>query len=303
MLMAWMLYVFGSGLALYLAAGMILLAVIFLPKARGRRRMVLAMSARLAMVVAVLSAVPLSGWLYAVAICVTVGWLWHERKAGSATLNSAAKSSAAPRPNWRRILQMAAGTLWLGMILLELPYQITPRLDRSGSPPLYVIGDSITAGMGGTKEVTWPELLPEHVEVHNLARTGATTAMAVAAQANRIPPTGGLVLIEIGGNDLLGGTSAAQFRTDLDNLLAMLSQENRTLVMFELPLPPLCNAYGRAQRELAAKYNVRLIPKRVLIGILADRQATSDTIHLTEHGHQRLADAVWHVIGGTYAER
>ncbi|MCU0876290.1 MAG: hypothetical protein MUF06_00670, partial [Pirellulaceae bacterium] len=66
--MAWILYLFGSGLALYLAAGMILLAVLFLPRARGWRRMPLAMSARLGLVVAVLSAVPLSGWLYAAAI-------------------------------------------------------------------------------------------------------------------------------------------------------------------------------------------------------------------------------------------
>jgi acyl-CoA thioesterase-1 len=301
--MAWILYLFGSGLALYLAAGMILLAVLFLPRARGWRRMPLAMSARLGLVVAVLSAVPLSGWLYAAAIGVTAGWLWQERKAGSPTPDSEAKSPTATQPNWRRILQSSTGAMWLGIMLLELPYQFTPRLAPGGSPSLYVIGDSITAGMGGTEESTWPELLPEKVEAHNLARTGATTAMAVASQASQVPPTGKLVLIEIGGNDLLGGTSAAQFRDDLDKLLATISQENRTLVMFELPLPPLCNAYGRAQRELAAKYNVRLIPKRVLISVLADRQATSDTIHLTEHGHLKMADAVWRVIGGAYAAR
>lgn len=300
--MAWILYLFGSGWALFLGAGMIGLAVLLLPEARGWRRAVWAMSARLGLVIAVLSAAPLSVWLYAAALAVTMGWLWRERKPESARPASPPQPTEPSGRDWRRILRWAVGAVWLGIALLELPFHMTPRLKPSESPPLYVIGDSITAGMGGTRESTWPELLPPEVEVHNLARTGATTAMALASQANQVPPEKSIVLIEIGGNDLLGGTSAAQFRSDLDRLLAAVSRTDRTLVMFELPLPPLCNAYGRAQRELAARYNVRLIPKRVLIGVLADREATSDTIHLTERGHRQLADAVWRVIGGAYTK-
>jgi acyl-CoA thioesterase-1 len=300
--MAWILYLFGSGWALFLGAGMIGLAVTLLPEAPGWRRTVWAMSARLGLVVAVFSAVPLSLWLYAAAIVVTVVWLWRERRPKLATSDSAARPPEPIRRDWRRILRWAVGSVWLGIVIIEIPFHITPKLEPSGSPPLFVIGDSITAGMGGTREATWPQMLSPQVEVHNLAQTGATTAMALASQANQIPSEKCIVLIEIGGNDLLGGTSAAQFRSDLDRLLAAVSRDDCTLVMFELPLPPLCNAYGRAQRELAAKYNVRLIPKRVLISVLADREATSDTIHLTDHGHRRLADAVWRVIGGAYVE-
>ena len=55
-----------------------------------------------------------------------------------------------------------------------------------------------------------------------------------------------MIVVEIGGNDILGGTPAKQFERDLDQLLSVLAvQENRQVLMFELPLPPFYNAYGR----------------------------------------------------------
>ena len=124
--------------------------------------------------------------------------------------------------------------------------------------------------------------------------------MAVKSQANQLPAEGGLVLIEIGGNDLLGETTSAQFERDLNQLLSQIRAPGRTLVMFELPLPPLCNEYGRIQRRLAARYGVRLIPKRVFISVLAGGGATLDSIHLSEAGHQQMADSVWAVIDPAY---
>jgi acyl-CoA thioesterase I len=70
--------------------------------------------------------------------------------------------------------------------------------------------------------------------------------------------------------------------------------------MFDLPLPPLYNEFGRIQRRLAAQYGVLLIPKRVLVDVIARDGATLDSIHLTERGHQRMAEVVWRVIEPAY---
>src|SRR4030095_4475663 len=79
--MSWALYLFGSGQALFLGAGMILAGVALLPHVKtGWRAAALAMLARLGLVIVVLSAVPLSYWLYGLAIGVTVVWLWRERR-------------------------------------------------------------------------------------------------------------------------------------------------------------------------------------------------------------------------------
>src|SRR4029450_360243 len=58
--MSWALYLFGSGQALFLGAGMILAGVALLPHVKtGWRAAALAMLARLGLVIVVLSAVPL----------------------------------------------------------------------------------------------------------------------------------------------------------------------------------------------------------------------------------------------------
>ena len=62
--------------------------------------------------------------------------------------------------------------------------------------------------------------------------------------------------------------------------------------MFELPLPPLAFRYGETQRRLAAKYEVALLPKRLLIGVLTSSGATVDGIHLAPNGHERMAKLV-----------
>ena len=105
-----------------------------------------------------------------------------------------------------------------------------------------------------------------------------------------------VVVVEIGGNDILGTTTVAQFERDLDALLTFLTANDRQIVMFELPLPPFFLEYGRVQRRMAAKHRVGLIPKRLFLSVIADRQATLDTIHLSQSGHRRMADCVWRVV-------
>ena len=70
--------------------------------------------------------------------------------------------------------------------------------------------------------------------------------------------------------------------------------------MLELPLPPTCNAYGRIQRRLARQYETLLVPKRVLLGVLQQPGTTLDTIHLSQEGHQRMAEAIWNAVAAAY---
>jgi acyl-CoA thioesterase I len=112
-----------------------------------------------------------------------------------------------------------------------------------------------------------------------------------------------LVLVEIGGNDVLRAYRPNAFERALDALLAKLRGGGRTVVMFELPLPPFHNRYADAQRRMARRHGVLLVPKRVLIGILTSEGATVDSIHLSRRGHELMAETVWGIIGQTIRDR
>lgn len=218
-------------------------------------------------------------WCYAVAVVITLAWLLSLRAA-----------------EWRHRLSWAVVGAWTVAMLLEVPYHIEPALDPASSRSVTVIGDSLTAGVADQSE-TWPRILGrEHaIAVTDVSRVGATAATALQRIKGRRLETS-VVLVEIGGNDLLGSTPSGQFERDLDALLAAVSGERRQVVMFELPLPPFCHQYGRIQRALAKKHSVVLIPKRVLLSVLGGEGATLDTIHLSEAGHRRMAARIWHLL-------
>jgi acyl-CoA thioesterase I len=210
--------------------------------------------------------------------------------------------SAAPLPYWLYIVSCEAVCF-----AVEVPFRFVPVLPVSGHPAFAIIGDSVTAGFGEPdkntmmRRGTWPSLLVQQhdIEVTDLSQMGATAASALK-QADKLPEKSDLVLLEIGGNDLLGSTSASKFESDLEALMKRVCASGRTLMMFELPLPPFRNEYGQVQRKLAARYHVLLIPKRVFIAVLTTPGATLDGIHLTPAGHEQMAEVIWSVIKPAY---
>lgn len=227
-----------------------------------------------------ISSTPVPYWLLALAISVSVAWV-----------------VAARWPKVQPWTTLAFCAVWLIAAGWEASYLRMPALQTVDERAVTIIGDSVTAGMDDRKIGTWPKLLAaQHgVRVQDLSYMGDNTSHALQRIAAE-PVDAPLVFIEIGGNDVLGGTTAKKFRDDLDRLLAQLSQGDRQLVMFELPLPPLQGDFGRAQRSLARKYNVALVPKRVMLRVLAAEGATVDTIHLSPAGHQSMCEEVYRLL-------
>ena len=179
---------------------------------------------------------------------------------------------------------------------VEFPHRRMPVLIGGASNHLVVIGDSISSGLA-TRVPPWPIVLQgmTGAEVRNLSRPGALVSDGVA-MAQRVTADDRLVLIELGGNDLIAGEPSDVFAQELDTVLAKLAASGRTIIMFELPLLPDRIAYGRIQRRLASKYAVWLIPKRYLTAVLAGQDATSDGLHLTDVGAGRMAALVARVL-------
>ncbi|MBW3539966.1 MAG: lysophospholipase [Planctomycetes bacterium] len=282
----WLIFHLASGHAFFSGTALVMLAVVISPKADvglvRRLRILLVIFGGLLVAA---SATPLPVWAYAALAITTVGWLCLECWKRS--------------ERWKHLLvaRLAVAALWLVAAGMEAAWHVIPRVPGLEQPVLAVIGDSLTAGLGDN-ETTWPGLLAERhgVPVRDYSSVGATVASA-RKQADELGAEENLVLLEIGGNDLLGSTSPEQFAAGLERLLLDVCRPGRTVLMFELPLPPFFNAYGRIQRRLARKHGMLLIPKRVLMGVLVRQDTTLDSIHLSNAGHARMADAVWSIIG------
>jgi lysophospholipase L1-like esterase len=176
-----------------------------------------------------------------------------------------------------------------GLCLAEAPYHRRPSIAIRKGQTIYILGDSISAG-AGTKERCWPSVLADvaPLSVANLAEPGATTRSAIK-QAQHITKPNSVVLLEIGGNDVLGGGDAVAFRSSLDSLVSSLCSRGHQVIMFELPLFPFRNAFGKAQRNVAAKRGAVLLPKRLLARVLGLEGGTLDGLHLSQKGHDALA--------------
>ncbi|GMU24897.1 MAG: hypothetical protein AMXMBFR13_49680 [Phycisphaerae bacterium] len=274
----------GGGAYFTGVAVMLLAAVIALHRRTRRQRKSARLLIMLGVVFVLLSSTPAPWPLYACWSIATTLWMSLQWPSNAAMPKLTISASVF------LIVVCVAAVAW------ELPRRRLPRLGPQGRLTVYVIGDSISAGLTRADH-TWPKVLAADpaIEVIDLSKAGAIVETAML-QARQVRSGVSVVVLEIGGNDLLGGTSAAEFEKGLRRLLTHLSAPDRRLVMFELPLPPFFHRYGWIQRRLAEEFDVSLIPKRVLAGVFADREATLDGLHLSDAGHRRLAATVGQVF-------
>ncbi len=274
----------ASGDSFFLGAGLLVLAAA-LPMMRGNRTA--AIFCRVLLIVGLtlvlLAAIPLTLLFYlGLLIVSTLLFLWPRASGHHAVLRQAGQAGIF-------ILCTAA-------VILELRFHAA--VGQPQGSPLWVVGDSISAGIAGPNERTWPRLLAAQysIEVISLAEAGATVA-AAGRQVDRLGEDAPLVLLEIGGNDLFAPTPPEQFRKDLSHLIERVVRPNRTVVLLELPVLPWDVGYTRIQRQVAKSLGVTIVPKRFLAGVLRRQGSSTDLAHLSPLGHQLMADRVARLLG------
>lgn len=229
-------------------------------------------------------------WAGVAAIPVPVGWY----PAAGCCLIVERATALWPRTNQklRLVTRGVAIFALMGLLLIEIPRTITLAIPRTASPTIGVIGDSVTAGLN-EDDITWPRLLAARTgwQIHDASRQGATLRSA-RDQLTLLPNDVDLLLMEIGGNDLLEGLDVDTFGRQFDELLAAAAKPERTIVLWELPLPPLHAEYGRRQRAAAQRHAVLFLPRRHFAAVLAAKGATVDGIHLSAAGRQQMAGLV-----------
>jgi acyl-CoA thioesterase-1 len=283
---------FASGGAFFTGVGCLLIGMLAI--VRGTRRWSL-LGGRVLFVLGLfavgMSATPLPVWVYTLWLASLVVWAGSRYRPLALT------------GHWTALPMSFCIGCTLGATVWELSYRWPPSVLPGHWDKLIVIGDSISAADFSEGSEPWPQLLArDHgVQVENLAFSGAK-AMSAANHIASKDLSDSLVLLEIGGNDLLGETSMNDFERDLDQLLALVSRSDNAVTMLELPLPPLYNGYGAVQRRIAAKYHIRLIPKRYFASVFADPGNRFDGIHLSATGQRKMSEMIWSIISPSVSQ-
>jgi acyl-CoA thioesterase I len=187
--------------------------------------------------------------------------------------------------------------------LLLLPLSLLiPGLLAAGCGPavpvdgpgttIVAFGDSITSGVGAGPGAAYPDALARHlgIEVINHGVPGDTAEAGLARVEEVLADDPWLVILELGGNDVLRRVPPERTEAALRGILDRLAAARVSTVLVELEVP-FGGAWADVYPRLADDYDVVLIDD-VLGDILTEPTLKADTIHPNAAGYERLAAAL-----------
>ena len=188
------------------------------------------------------------------------------------------------------------GVVLLALILFVVvpwcfPYRHVVNLAAPGDV-VAVLGDSIPAGHGeGVGESrAWPTLVAHRLglRIKNFSVPGDTTEKGLARLRDVLAEHPRLVIVELGGNDMLGSVDVHAMK---QNLVAIFSgiQETGACVTYVAVPTPMRAEYAEAW-ELACRENGVWYVPNIMKGVLSNRQLMGDFIHPNAAGQEVLAD-------------
>ena len=166
------------------------------------------------------------------------------------------------------------------------------------------LGDSLTAGAGVAPEEAWPGLLASRTGwvVINGGVNGDTSGGAL----HRLPalleehnPV--LVLVALGGNDMLRRIPQEETIANLGQILAMIKAHGAKPVLLATPKPSAMGAVFQTlsaadfYRGVAEEQQVPLI-EDAIAEVLSDPQMKGDPLHPNAAGHAQLSQKIFDAL-------
>lgn len=163
------------------------------------------------------------------------------------------------------------------------------------------LGDSLTSAWGMAPREAWPALLASRTRwvVINGGVTGDTSAGALRRLPSLLDehrPT--LVLVSVGGNDMLRLVPDSQIVANLDRMLALIQARGARAVLVAMPRPSIVGVlFGNLTpaafyRQVAAANGVPLV-ETAFADVLSDMRLKMDPLHPNAAGHALLANRIF----------
>jgi acyl-CoA thioesterase-1 len=201
--------------------------------------------------------------------------------------------------------------LFLALLFLSTFSFAQASVSTSVSKKLVVLGDSLTEGIGVSKDSAYPALLERKIHdsgkknwiVINAGVSGSTTASAIGRLKWLFKAKPDLLLIVIGANDGLRGLKIEESEKNLSQAIEYAQQQKVPVVLGGLYIPPnygkdFTDKFKKMYTDLSKKYKVQLIPF-ILDKVAGDpKYNQADGIHPNEAGHKIIAETVYQEIRG-----
>jgi len=195
-------------------------------------------------------------------------------------------------------MKKALVVIILSVIVLSIViFTRSAKVPITNSGPIVALGASLFEGVGASPGNDLPQQISERLgkPVLNLGVSGNTSADGLA-RINQVPVDASIVILSLGGNDILKRVPATETEANLKKLINQFTKNGSVVVLLDVRGPIGSGEYRDVYQSVAeSNSNVVLVPN-VLRGILTNTNLMSDLIHPNDAGYAIMADRISEAI-------
>ena len=188
-------------------------------------------------------------------------------------------------------------------------FLITLQFANAKDDTILFLGDSLTEGLGVTKEDAFPKLvetmiqieLKKDITVINGGVSGSTTSDGLDRLKWYMKKKPSIVFLALGANDGLRGLDLKQSQENLEEIIKYAQDSNAKVLLAGMLIPPnygpeYSENFRKMYEQLKDKYKLKSMPF-LLEGVAGDKELNQrDGIHPNEQGHKIISKNVFEFI-------
>ena len=170
---------------------------------------------------------------------------------------------------------------------------------------IVALGDSLTSGSGIGVDRAYPAVIQQRLDDKGLAFTmvnagvsGDTSAGGLRRLDSALDGDVRVLIVALGANDGLRGVPVSQLKANLSQIIETAQARGISVLLCGMEALPTHGwdysiAFHKAYRELAAKYQVPLVPFMLLNVIGNPDMMQPDRAHPNAAGARAIAENIW----------
>ena len=164
---------------------------------------------------------------------------------------------------------------------------------------ILAFGDSITYGYGEDKDESYPYILSQISSTHiiNAGINGDTSQEALQRLPALLEDSSiKLILLCLGGNDILQKRPLAELKSNLKKMVQMAKAKNIDVILISVPKVSLLGLSSLAlYSTVADEENIELMDD-VLVHVLSRSSLKNDYIHPNAKGYKYIANEIYEYL-------